>query len=150
MKFMILSLLLVSYQALAVAITESSSKICLFVPAYADLIMPESIEFESISQNEKGAAKHLRASHQLQLEANVPVQVIASSPTLTNGLASYTPNVLINQKKDQAYLAYMPGSQTIDLRMDMNLPANEIQKAGDYTGALNIVVMADLDVQGCH
>ena len=61
MKFMILSLLLVSYQALAVAITESSSKICLFVPAYADLIMPERIEFESISQNEKGATKYLRA-----------------------------------------------------------------------------------------
>lgn len=150
MKWLMLSLLLVSYQSLAMAITESSSKVCLFVPAYADLIMPESIEFEPISQNDKGAVKHLRAMHQLQLEANVPVQVIASSPTLTNGVASYTPNVLINQKKDQVYLEYMSGSQTIDLRMDVNLPANEIQKAGEYKGDLNIVVMADLDVQGCY
>jgi len=130
-------------------IVQDSSSVCLNVPAYAELQMPAAINFEPLPQNEKGAAKQFRANNKLLLESNVSVQLVAVAPSVTNGVNAYTPTVFIDNKKDQAFLSYQAGVQTIDLRMDMNLPANEIQKAGEYNGELSVMVVADLELQSC-
>jgi hypothetical protein len=141
--------LCLSYHSHASLLLEESAKVCLSVPAYANLQIPSVINFESISKNSKGASKRFRASDELLLESNVPVQIVAIAPSISNGIETYTPNVFIDDKKDQTFIDYVAGVQSLDIRMDINLPENEIQKAGEYTGTLDVVVMADFAVEGC-
>lgn len=141
--------LFLSHMTHASLLLEESVKVCLSVPAYAELQIPSTINFESISKNSKGAPKHFRAEGELQLESNSPVQLVAIAPAVSNGIETFTPNVFIDNKRDQMFIDYVAGGQTLDIRMDINLPENEIQKAGVYTGTLDVVVMADLAVEAC-
>ena len=141
--------LCLSYHSHASLLLEESVTVCLSVPAYAGLQIPSAINFESISKNSKGASKRFRATDELLLESNVPVQLVAFAPSVSNGIDTFTPNVFIDNKKDQIFIDYVAGVQSLDIRMDINLPEYEIQKAGEYNGTLDVVVMADLAVKGC-
>lgn len=143
----VLSILSVSIQANV--LSEDSANVCLSVPAYAEVRLPDEINFQPLAKSEKGATKRFRANDQIELEANVPVQLIASSISLSDGTEVYTPDVFIDKKSGVIELPYSSGLQSLELRMDMNLPTDEIQKAGEYTGSLNVIVMADLAVDSC-
>ena len=77
------------------------------------------------------------------------MQLVAFAPSVSNGIDTFTPNVFIDNKQDQIFIDYVAGVQSLDIRMDINLPEYEIQKAGEYNGTLDVVVMADLAVESC-
>jgi len=130
-------------------LSESTARVCMSVPAYAELRMPEKVTFEPIAKSLKGASKRFRALDQMELEANVPVRLVASVVTLSNGEGSYTPDVYIDNQSGIVDVPYASRPQLFDLKMDMNLPMDEIQKAGDYEGSFDVIVMADLEVGSC-
>ena len=103
--------LFLSHMTHASLLLEESVKVCLSVPAYAELQIPSTINFESISKNSKGAPKHFRAEGELQLESNSPVQLVAIAPAVSNGIETFTPNVFIDNKRDQMFIDYVAGGR---------------------------------------